>query len=201
VDRFPADSGLSYPVQQDQWLARPGPMTGEIVGGGRGQGGRDDVSSVGWTASEHRNLSNSRGGPHYSPGGACGWPVTRASRCSEISSARHGSCRDLPALITQPKYERALPGARARHATWSTPSPVVPAAVVGRVPDDPGSAGQARVQLACNLAGTRRDCPRHRRDCPTPLKEPARSQRATRSPVKNGCRPGWASVTGGLDSV
>ena len=62
--------------------------------------------------------------------------------------------RDLPAPETQPKCKRALPGARARHATWCTRSPVVPAAVVGSVPDDPGSAGQARAQLACNHAWT-----------------------------------------------
>jgi hypothetical protein len=43
---LPADSGLSYPVQQDQRLARSGPMMGESVGGGRRQAGRDDVSLV-----------------------------------------------------------------------------------------------------------------------------------------------------------
>jgi hypothetical protein len=46
-DRLPADRGLSDPVEQDQWLARSGPMMGEIVEGGRSQAGRDDVSLVG----------------------------------------------------------------------------------------------------------------------------------------------------------
>jgi hypothetical protein len=50
VDRLPADSGFSHPVEQDEWLARSGSMMGEIVGGGRRQAGRDDVSSLGWAA-------------------------------------------------------------------------------------------------------------------------------------------------------
>jgi len=45
VDRLPADSGLSYAVQQDQRLAGSGSMLGELVGGGRRQAERDDVSS------------------------------------------------------------------------------------------------------------------------------------------------------------
>jgi hypothetical protein len=49
-DRLPADSGLSDPVEQDQWLARSGPMMGKLMGGGCRQAGRDDGSSVGWMA-------------------------------------------------------------------------------------------------------------------------------------------------------
>lgn len=46
VDRLPADSGFSHPVEQDQWLARSGSVMGEVVGGGRRQAGLDDVSSL-----------------------------------------------------------------------------------------------------------------------------------------------------------
>jgi hypothetical protein len=45
TDGLPADRGFSYPVQQDQWLAGSGSMMGKLVGGGRSQAGRDDVSS------------------------------------------------------------------------------------------------------------------------------------------------------------
>jgi hypothetical protein len=72
VDRLPADSGFSHPVEQDEWLARSGSMMGEIVGGGRRQAGRDDVSLVGRTASEHRDPSNSYRQPYYSPDGLVG---------------------------------------------------------------------------------------------------------------------------------
>jgi hypothetical protein len=47
VDRLPADRGFSYPVEQDQRLARSGSMMGEILRGGRRQAGCDDVSSLG----------------------------------------------------------------------------------------------------------------------------------------------------------
>ena len=46
TDGLPADSGLSDPVQQDQWLARSGSMMGEIVGSGRSQAGRDECLLV-----------------------------------------------------------------------------------------------------------------------------------------------------------
>ena len=49
VDRLPADHRLSYPVEQDQWVTRSGPMTGKTVGGRR-QAGCDDGSLVGWMA-------------------------------------------------------------------------------------------------------------------------------------------------------
>ena len=52
--------------------------------------------------------------------------------------------RDLPALRTQPKYQRAT-CARARHATWCMCSPVVPAAGVASIPDDhPGATHSER---------------------------------------------------------
>lgn len=47
-------------------------MMGEVVEGGRRQAGRDEVSSGGGTASEHRHLSNSHRRPHYSPDGLVG---------------------------------------------------------------------------------------------------------------------------------
>jgi hypothetical protein len=47
VDRLPADSGFSHPVEQDEWLACSGSVMGEIVGGGRRQAGHDDVSLLG----------------------------------------------------------------------------------------------------------------------------------------------------------
>jgi hypothetical protein len=52
VNRSPADHGLSYPVEQDERLAHPGAMASKVVGGEGRRLGRDDVSSVGWTAPE-----------------------------------------------------------------------------------------------------------------------------------------------------
>jgi hypothetical protein len=102
VDRLPADSGLSYPVQQDQWLARSGPMMGEIVGGGRRQAGRDDVSLVGRTASEHRDLSNSHRQPHYSPDGGL-WVAGHSS----VETIRDQLQRAMAAAGTRPRPFRA----------------------------------------------------------------------------------------------
>jgi hypothetical protein len=125
VDWLPADRGLSDPVQQDQWLAGSGSMLGELVGGGRRQAGRDGGSSVGGMASERRDLSNSHRQPrqpHCSLGGACGRPVTRASRHSQIAQhamAAAGTCLPLKhSRSTSARYPvRVLatrPGARAR---------------------------------------------------------------------------------------
>ena len=75
MDRLPADRGLSDPVQQDQWLTRSGSMMGEVIEGGGRQAGRDEISLVGRTASEHRHLSKSYRRPLYSPDGFV-WPVT-----------------------------------------------------------------------------------------------------------------------------
>ena len=68
MDRLPADSRLSYPVQQDQRLARSGSVMGEIVEGGRSQAGRDDVSLVGRNGFRAQNPSNSAEGSTIPPG-------------------------------------------------------------------------------------------------------------------------------------
>jgi hypothetical protein len=83
-----------------------------------------------------------------------GRPIPPGVEMLQDQLSRLWQRRDLPALRTQPKYQRAT-CARARHATWCMCSPVVPAAGVASIPDNhPGLAGQARLPLACNLALT-----------------------------------------------
>jgi hypothetical protein len=118
VDRLPADSGLSYPVQQDQWLARSGPMMGEIVGGGRRQAGRDGVSLVGRTASEHRDPSNSHRQPHYSPDGLVGGRSLERRDNPGPASARHSSCRDPVRHARLTEFGRLLLVQRLTELGW-----------------------------------------------------------------------------------
>ena len=71
-------------------------MMGEMVGGECRQAGRDDLSSFGGTASEHRHLSNSHPGSPYSPGRRVWLAGYSSVEMLQISSAGRGSADHPP---------------------------------------------------------------------------------------------------------